>query len=233
MATMNSESFNARDVRQTLRAEERHRLAVELHDSIGQVLCLAKLQLIRIQDILRQPLDPGRQAWLQTTVDSLIPEIDTAVQAIQDKVFHLDFTVVTEVGLRAALDQECVAFSRRTGIPCEEHLESLALDVEQSALVVLIVREALCNIGQHSGATNAAVTLQQAAGRGILTVRDDGRGMEPSRMAAISSIGLRGIDERARALGGDLTLDSRPDEGTRITLSFPLHRRPENTSRPD
>ena len=49
MATMNSESFNARDIRQTVRAEERHRLAVELHDSIGQVLCLARLQLFRIQ----------------------------------------------------------------------------------------------------------------------------------------------------------------------------------------
>jgi signal transduction histidine kinase len=211
---------------QRARLEERHRLARCLHDSIGQVLCLAKLQLIRIQEALRQPFDPGRQAWLQTTIDSLIPEIDTAVQAIQDKVFDLDFTVRTEVGVRAALEQECVAFSRRTGIPCERHLESLDLEADQSALVVLIVREALCNIAQHSGATNAAVTLQQAAGRGILTVRDNGRGMEPSRMTAISSIGLRGMNERARALRGDLTFDSRPDEGTRITLSFPLHRRP-------
>jgi signal transduction histidine kinase len=92
VATMNSESFNARDIRQTVRAEERHRLAVELHDSIGQVLCLARLQLSRIQDALRQPLDAGRQTWLHTTLDTLIPEIDTAVQAIQQKIFSVDLS---------------------------------------------------------------------------------------------------------------------------------------------
>src|SRR5688500_16202210 len=105
-------------MREKARAEERHRLAMYLHDSIGQILCLTKLQLSRIQDALRQPLDAGRQAWLQTTVDSLIPEMDTAMQAIQEKLFDLGVTVLAEVSLAAALEQECAAFIRRTGIPC-------------------------------------------------------------------------------------------------------------------
>jgi two-component system, NarL family, sensor histidine kinase UhpB len=230
VAAMNSESFSARDIRQTVRAEERHRLAVELHDSIGQVLCLARLQLFRIQDALRQPFDAGRQAWLRTTLDTLIPEIDTAVHAIQQKIFSVDLTALTAVGLTATLDQKCAAFIHRTGTPCERRFESLDLEAEQSALVVLIVREALSNVARHSEATNVEVVLQHAGERGILTVRDDGRGMERSRMTAISSIGLRGMDERARALGGDLTLDSKLQKGTRITLSFPLRPRQQSTS---
>jgi two-component system, NarL family, sensor histidine kinase UhpB len=230
---MGSEGFNPNDASQNARLEERYRLALYLHDSIGQILCLTKLQLTRIQDAIRQPLDVGRQAWLQTTVESLIREMDTAMHAVKEKLLDLDVTPPMEGGLAATVEQECGAFIRRTGIPCERHLESLDFDAERSALVVLIVQEALSNVARHSEATNVEVMLQHAGERGILTVRDDGRGMERSRMTAISSIGLRGMDERARALAGDLTIDSTPDEGTRITLSFPLRPRRQNTSRPD
>jgi two-component system, NarL family, sensor histidine kinase UhpB len=227
---MGSEDFNPNDTSQNARLEERHRLALYLHDSIGQTLCLTKLQLTRIQDAIRQPRDAGRQVWLQTTVESLIREMDTAMQAIKEKLVDLEVTPLMEGGLAATLERECAAFIHRTGIPCERHLESLDLETGQSALVVLIVREALSNVARHSGATDVEVRLQHAGELGILTVRDDGRGMERSRMTATSSIGLRGMDERARALGGDLTIDSTPDEGTRITLSFPLRPRQQNTS---
>ena len=120
------------------------------------------------------------------------------MHAIQQKIFSVDLTALTAVGLTATLDQECAAFIRRTGTPCERRFESLDLDAERSALVVLIVREALSNIARHSGATNVEVLLQHAGEHGILTVRDDGWGMECPRMTAISSIGLRGMDERAR-----------------------------------
>lgn len=216
-----------------VRAEERHKLGLYLHDSIGQVLCLTKLQLTRIQDAIRQSLNLDRQAWLQTTVESLIREMDTAMNTLKEHLLDLDATPLIEGDLAATVEQECAAFIRRTGIPCERHLESLDLETQESALVVLIVREALVNVARHSEATNVEVLLQHAGERGILTVRDDGRGMERSRMTAITSIGLRGMDERARALGGDLTIDSTPDEGTRLTLSFPLRPRQQNTSRPD
>jgi two-component system, NarL family, sensor histidine kinase UhpB len=229
---LNDERRGRGNAAERVRAEERHRLALYLHDSIGQILCLTKLQLSRIQDALRQPLDPGRQAWLQTTIDSLIPEIDTAVQAIKEKLLDLDLTALTEVGLAATLEEECAAFIRRTGMPCERRFESLDLDAERGALVVLILREALANIARHSRATTAEAILQRSGDHGILSVRDNGIGIDPPHMRAAESIGIREMEERARTLGGELTINSTPSEGTRIRVSFPLAHPLENTSLP-
>jgi signal transduction histidine kinase len=220
---MNGEGLGPDDAPRKVREEERHRLALYLHDHVGQVLSLVKLQLARMQQALREPLDPARQAWLQRTVDSLIPELDATMKAVQEEAFILSPTGLTEVGLTPALEQECLAFSRRTGIPCDRRCESLDLDVQRGALVVLIVREALSNIARHSGATTAEVTLQRSGERGILSVRDNGIGIDPIRMRAAESLGVRGMEERARTLGGELTFKSTPNEGSQITLSFPLN----------
>lgn len=227
---MNGEHFGPDDAAERARLSERHRLAQYLHDHIGQILTLAKLQLVRIQQALREPTDPARQAWLQSTVDSLIPELDAAMRAVQEEMFLLIPTGLTEVGLIAALEQECLALSRRTGIPCDGHCEAVDLDAQRSALVVLILREALANIARHSRATSAEVTLQQSGQQGILSVRDNGIGFDPIRMRAAESFGVRGMEERARTLKGELTFTSRPHEGCHITLSFPLAPDSGNTS---
>jgi two-component system, NarL family, sensor histidine kinase UhpB len=209
-------------IREKVQVEERHRLALYLHDHVAQVLSLAKLQLARIQDTLREPLDVGKQAWLQTTVDSLIPELDAVMQAIQEEIFLLHPTGLQEVGVMGMLEQECVAFSRRTGIPCDARCEPVELDAQRGALVVLILREALTNIARHSRATIAEVALQRSGERGILSVHDNGIGIDPLRIKAPGSIGVRTMDERARTLGGELIVDSTPTDGTRIRVSFPL-----------
>ena len=220
------------EMREKVQADERHRLALYLHDHIGQTLTLTKLQLTRIQQALREPLDTRKQAWLQATVDSLIPEIDTVMQAVREEIFLLNPTGLTEVGLTAMLEQECMAFSRRTGIECDRRVEALNLDAQRSALVVLIVREALSNIARHSRATTVEATLQRSGDNGILSVRDNGIGLDPRRVRAPDSIGIRSMEQRARTLGGELNIDSRPHEGTRIRVSFPLTHPLENTSRP-
>ena len=171
---MKGEHLGPDDPSERMRAEERHRLALYLHDHVGQILTLTKLQLARIQQALREPVDPAKQAWLQTIVDSLIPELDAVMQTLQEEVFVLSPTGLTEVGLTAMLEQECVGFSRRTGIPCDSRCESLNLDGQRSALVVLIVREALSNVARHSRATTAEVILQRSGKHGILSVRDNG-----------------------------------------------------------
>ena len=160
------------EMREKVQADERHRLALYLHDHIGQTLTLTKLQLTRIQQALREPLDTRKQAWLQATVDSLIPEIDTVMQAVREEIFLLNPTGLTEVGLTAMLEQECMAFSRRTGIECDRRVEALNLDAQRSALVVLIVREALSNIAPHSRATTVEATLQRSGDNGILLLQE-------------------------------------------------------------
>jgi signal transduction histidine kinase len=230
---MNGEGRERGDPAEKVRVEERHRLALYLHDNVAQVLSLAKLQLARIQHALREPLDVGKQAWLQTTLDLLIPELDAAMQAVREEVFSLNPVGLTEVGLTAALEQECVAFSRRTGIPCKGRCEAQDLDAQRGALVVLIVREALANIARHSRATTAEVALQRSGQQGILLVRDNGIGIDALHTRGAESIGIRGMEERARRLRGVLTIDSTPSKGTQIRLSFPLAPRPKTNSPSD
>lgn len=229
---MNAARPEPDDAAERVRAEERHRLALYLHDTVAQVLALAKLQLTRIQATVREPLDPGKQAWLQTTVDALIPELDAAMQAIQEEMFTLNVTALTAVDLTVALQQECAIFRRRTGIFCEGRFEALDLAPQRGAAVVVILREALANIARHAHATTADATLQRSGDNGILSVRDNGIGIDPRRMSAPARMGIRGMEQRARTLGGDLTIDSRPNEGTRIRVSFPLAHPLENTSLP-
>ena len=229
---MDGEGLESDDSAQIVRVEERHRLALYLHDHIGQTLTLAKLQLSRIQQTLREPLDPAKQIWLHTTVDSLIQDLDGAMRAVQEEVFVLNPAGLAEVGLTAMLEEECVVFSRRTGIPCKGAFERLDMDAERGALVVLIVREGLANIARHSRATTAEVTLQRSGEQGILSVRDNGIGFDPIRMRAAESFGIRGMEERARTLGGELNFTSRRSDGCHITLSFPLDLHSENSSRP-
>jgi signal transduction histidine kinase len=216
-----------------VRADERHRLAQYLHDHLAQTLTLAKLQLTRMQQTLREPLDPAKQVWLQTTVDSMIPQLNDAMRAVQDEVFVLNPAGLSEVGLTAMVEEECEVFSRRTGIQCHRRCDALGLDAERGVLVVLIVREALSNIARHSRATTAEVTLQRRGGQGMLSVHDNGIGIDPRRLRAAESFGIRGMEERARTLGSELLIESTPTEGTRLSVSFPLAPREKNTSSPD
>lgn len=205
-----------------VRADERHRLAQYLHDHLAQTLALAKLQLTRMQQTLREPLDPAKQVWLQTTVDALIPELDGAMRAVQDEIFVLNPAGLAEVGLRAMVEEECEIFSRRTGIQCTRRCEPLDVDAERGVLLVLIVREALSNIARHARATTAEVTVQRRGAQAILSVYDNGVGIDPRRLRAAESWGIRGMEERARALGSELLIESTPTEGTRLSVSFPL-----------
>ena len=101
----------------------------------------------------------------------------------------------------------------------------LLLYVERQEVLLLIVREALSNVARHAHATQVDMTLERAGERGIMTVQDNGIGMEGGKVNVRTGIGLQGMQERAMALGGELALDSRRDGGTRITVSFPLRAR--------
>jgi signal transduction histidine kinase len=222
--TMNGQNQGSDDIRERVRAEERKRLGLELHDTVGQVLVLAKLQLARMQQSLSQPLDATTRTWLQKILTALIPEIDNALQMVQTATFTLYAAGLTEAGLVATLEKECTMFTHRTGIRCEGRFEPLFLKAGSGEFVVFILREALCNIARHANATNAHATLQRSGERAVLTIRDNGTGIDRSHMKAVEDIGLRGMEERAWALGGELTIDSTPNEGTEIRVSFPLHR---------
>ena len=229
---MNGQTLGPDEIRDKVRAEERQRLSLELHDTVGQTLALTKLQLTRMQQSLAQPPDATTCLWLQGILTSVIPEIDTALQMIQTATFTLRAAGLTEMGLVAALEKESSIFTHRTGIRCEGGFNPLPLEAQAGELVMFIFREALCNIARHSRATKAHATLQRSGDRAVLIIRDNGIGFDRLHMTADEGLGLQGMDERAKALRGELSIHSTPNEGTELRVSFPLLHPPtqKNTS---
>jgi signal transduction histidine kinase len=121
-------------------------------------------------------------------------------------------------------------FATRSGVRANfvNHLAvEPALGGERDTHVFRVVQEALTNVARHSGAAAVAVELTEVPGEIVITVQDNGRGFDPVPGWSKGSLGLHGMRERARLLGGTLVLDSAHGRGTRVTLHVPREARAE------
>jgi signal transduction histidine kinase len=114
--------------------------------------------------------------------------------------------------------------TRRAGLEVEAELAVATdrLGGELETGVYRIVQEALTNAGKHGEAVSVRVRVIEDDGNVTITVRDDGRGFDPS--AATTGFGLAGMRERVELLGGELSLTSAPDQGTTVAVTIPVHR---------
>ncbi len=200
--------------------EERRRLARDLHDEVNQALTAILLRL----EALAQETPPERTP----EVVELKRLVNQAMDELLNLARQLRPSALDDHGLRAALETQLKRFSARTGV--EARLEtagdpdSLA-DVVQTA-VYRVAQEALTNVTRHAGATIVELDLAELEGGAELRVRDDGSGFDPSVIARNSEgpsggLGLVGMAERARLVGGELDVRSAPGGGTTITLRVP------------
>ncbi len=187
-----------------LRAQEaeRRRIARELHDSVGQVLTAAKIEL----DL------EGR--------DGASALVGHALQQIRDVSELLRPPVLDDLGLEAALRAMAEDFERRSGVRTQLRLTAPALTIaaDLGVAVYRVVQEALTNVARHADARNVMVTLGSVEGGMELTIEDDGRGSagEPT-----PHLGLLGMRERIAECGGRFTVRTRPRAGFRIEAWFP------------
>jgi PAS domain S-box-containing protein len=189
--------------------EERRKLALELHDEVGQMLTGLNFQLAGAL---------GAQGV------SALMEAQTTVQALTEQVRQLSLdlrpAVLDRYGLLAAMEWHIGRFQAKTGITV--HLRHQGLDErfppEIEIAAFRVVQEALTNVARHSGADFATV---QVYGDGSLTlvIRDGGRGFDPAN--AGTSTGLGGMRERVELLGGRLEIEAIPGDGTAIIAELP------------
>jgi PAS domain S-box-containing protein len=189
--------------------EERRKLALELHDEVGQMLTGLNFQLAAAQG-----LDGA----------SALTEAQTTVQALTEQVRQLSLDLRPQVldryGLLAALEWHIERFQAKTGITV--HLRHQGLNrrfpPEVEIAAFRVVQEALTNVARHSGENFATV---QVYGDGSLTlvIRDAGRGFDPAQ--ADTSTGLAGMRERVELLGGKLEVEAIPGDGTAIIAELP------------
>jgi two-component system sensor histidine kinase UhpB len=208
------EDERRRSGRLVLRAqeEERRRLARDLHDEVNQALTAI---LLRLQ-ALSQTAPPD----LEDELTELKRLVNQAMGELLQLARQLRPTALDDHGLLPAMASQVKRFAAQTGIKADLNAtgkSSLAPDEEIA--VYRIAQEALANVARHADAKNVEVDLRTGDEGVELTVRDDGRGFEPDRPA--NGLGLGGMAERARLVGGELTIESRPGAGTELCLRVP------------
>ena len=219
-------TLNARVL--TLQDEERRKFARELHDSVGQHLAAMKMALSMLQNKL--PGDPLVQDCLKMTDDSL-----TETRTISHLLHP---PLLDEAGLNSALRWFVEGFAKRSGIEVNLDIEDFAQRFAESIELVLfrVVQESLTNVHRHSGAQRADLSLKVLDKDVVLRIKDFGRGM-PSHIAADlaedgssfvpgAGVGLAGMTERVREIGGRLEIRSS-SAGTEITAFVPVRLRPQ------
>ncbi len=207
---------------ESVREEEKARIAREVHDELGQVLTVLKLET-SMCELAYAELDPG----LQDRLNSMKKLIANLFQLVRDVATALRPPIL-DAGIASAIEWQAQRFEARTQIPCivqvPDNLPALA-DAKAIGLF-RILQEALTNVMRHAQAHTVELRLEREGDTLCLTVVDDGVGFvaTPGRSA---SFGLVGMRERVLMLGGTLRLDSQVGEGTTLTVRIPLASRNE------
>lgn len=204
------------------------RLAFDLHDGpLQQVYALA--QDVRL---LREQLVDVVGAERRETVVGCFGDIESQLaelhQDLRDLAHSLEPRSLLRRPLPEAVERELVALNRRTGISTSLVLEGAfdALTASQRIALLRVLQEALSNVRHHSGSREVVVTLRQEVFKGVcMEVRDDGHGFDPAGVVPAengeSGIGLVGMRERLRLLGGSLELESAPGGPTTVRATLP------------
>lgn len=207
---------------------ERRTISRELHDQVGQTLNAVLVEAAN----LAKRIPPGDAVSLHY-LDNIRTFADTSVNSIRDIALLLRPSMLDDLGLIPALEWQAREVSRRSGIKVTVEAgnvpDSLPDDVR--TCVYRVVQEALHNVSRHSGAKSAVVTVRQESSSLVLTVEDDGSGFDT---ATTRGLGMLGMEERVRQLGGQIEIKSASGKGTvlrarlPISLNDPLANRVEN-----
>jgi signal transduction histidine kinase len=197
--------------------DERRKISRELHDEVGQMLTALSMELGNLDEFRHNP-GPSFGDHLEQA-KRLTEE---TLRSIRSMSAGLRPSVLDELGLAPALRWQARAFTKSSNIPVEMHLAEDLGDMPDAHLTCIyrVVQEALTNCARHAKAKSIRVTLDSGSGTLSLIVEDDGVGFDV-RKARGQGLGLLGIEERVRELGGSVRLESSPGAGTLLRCDIP------------
>lgn len=197
--------------------DERSRIARELHDDLGQSLTALKMDFLGL--IKATPPFPS----VAPISARILNTLDSTMSAVQRISSELRPSVLDDLGLVAAIEEEARHFEARSGIECEVSVAgAVPEDTETVTTIYRIIQEALTNVARHSNATRTELRLRQRGDELLLEIRDDGRGVTPEEIDDPFSLGLIGIRERTALLGGDVHIEGVPGRGTIVSARLPM-----------
>lgn len=196
--------------------EERKKLSRELHDHVGQVLTALRMELGSI-DRLRAPGD----APLAGAVAESRQLVDNMVRTVRDLALGLRPSMLDDFGLQPALEWHVRDFSRRYGLGVDLAVtgDFARLPDPHATCIYRVVQEALTNCVRHAAAAHIRVVIAGSEDALTVSVIDDGKGIDPHGRK--NGLGLRGIEERVRDLGGTVEIRSTPGNGTAVVIHIP------------
>jgi len=201
-----------------VREEERRRIARELHDELGQRLSAIKMHIVTLMAAPVAEADTGHR--LAETV-GMVNELVTSVRRI---AADLRPAMLDDLGLHAAIDWLAAESSTRSGLHVTVRCDADCDRVDDAAktAVYRFVQEALTNVQRHAQAGQVDIDLRCDKRKLVACVADDGVGIAHAATRKPGSYGLIGMRERARQLGGTLTIDRRAEGGSRIEMHIPV-----------
>ncbi len=205
--------------------EEQRRIARELHDQFGQQLTALRLGLTVLGNQASAAVAP-QVAKLQQLSAQLDADLDRMVLELRPGL-------LAELGLEAMLRQLVAHWTEQSGIPAELQViggDDAAILPEIATVLYRVAQEALTNIVKHAAARQVSIILEERAGRVRLIIEDDGKGFNPeakTQPAGLGQLGLVGMQERIALVGGALTIELAPGQGTTIFVRVPLAKTAE------
>jgi len=205
---------------QTVRDDERTRIAREIHDELGSVLVALKLDV----GWLRRRLDAREE--LQAKTASMIKLIDTAVVDVQRLITDLRPSILDHQGLWAAMEWQAQEFLQATGLRGKLEFgiapDAPTPDATLATAAYRIFQEILNNVARHANATAVQMRVTADSNHLVIKVRDNGCGISLEQLRHPKSHGVLGISERARHFGGKIEIGPAHDGGTRVRVWLPL-----------
>lgn len=205
---------------ESIKEQERKRIARDLHDHLGQTLLAIRLDAATLagQTAAAHPK-------LHATSHLMLRHIDEAMKSIKEIINDLR-PFVLDLGLVAAMEWQVREFQRWSGIECELEVDEedlyRHLNENQATALFRVLQESMANIARHAKASQVKIAMHMKGDQLEMTIADNGVGIDPEQRDKKRKFGLTGIDERIKALGGKFSVDSTPGKGTTLHLSIPV-----------
>lgn len=200
--------------------EERKSISRELHDEVGQMLTALRMEIGSLGELRDANAEEFQVHWKEAK--GLAEQV---MRTVRDMAMGLRPSMLDDLGLGPALEWQAREFARRSGITVDVEIDGTLEELPEShrTCVYRVVQEALTNCARHAQPGRIRITLHGRAESVSLTVQDDGVGFTPGP-ASRRGLGLIGIEERVRELGGEVAVVSQPGRGTLLRVEIPTAR---------
>ncbi len=202
---------------QSVREEERMKIAREIHDELGQTLSAQKMELSWFREKY------GDHKPILDKAGAMLESLNNTIRSVRRICSELRPSILDDFGLVEAIKWQADEFQKRTGIECaiDSEPEVIELDRERSTVLFRIFQEALTNVLKHAKATKVTSRLTKDSNNITLEVIDNGKGITVEQLSKSQSYGLMGMRERVYPLGGKVEILGDKSRGTTVRVSMP------------